>query len=151
MLEVEMKRLIISLVFLALIGSGLSLFAQAIPPEDSSEFFYVNMTVEKIYPTRLGYIVQYRIGVNQYGLIPLPVEWFSHAGAKAEVVTRPKGSDWPSLTVFYKNGELSHLRLYVHASRAHPTWGNVPLPLTTEVRDLFKDVTTVKIDYEHAF
>jgi len=142
-----MKKLIISLVFLALMVSGLPLFAQAIPPEDTSEFFYVNVSLDRIYPSRLGYILQYRKGVNQYGLIPLPIEWFAHAGAKAEVVTRPKGSDWPSLTVFYRNGELSHMRLYVHASRAHPTWGNVPLPLTAEIVDLFKDVTTVKIDF----
>jgi hypothetical protein len=105
------------------------------------------LSLEKVYPTRLGYILQYRKGVNELGFIPLPVDWFAHSAARAEIVTRPKGSDWPSLSIFYKNGELSHLRLYVHASRAHPTWGNVPLPLTAEIINLFKDVDTVKFEF----
>ena len=145
MLEVEMKKLIITLLFLTVLAAGISLFAQTIAPEHSSEFYYVNVHLEKVYPTRFGYILMYRKGVNDLGRVVVPNEWFTRAGSLSELITLPKGPSWPSLTVFYKDGEFSHLRLYVHSSRAHTTWGNVPL--NADVASLFENVETIHIEY----
>ena len=145
MLEVEMKKLIIALIFLAVTAIGSPLFAQPIAPEHSSDFYYVNVSLEKVYPTRFGYILVYRKGVNDLGRVAIPNEWFTHAGAKSELITLPKGKNWPTLTVFYRNGEFSHLRLYVHPSKAHETWGNVPLG--ADIAGLFENLDTIKIDF----
>ena len=145
MLEAEMKKFIITLLFLTVFAIGVPLFAQSIAPEHSSDYYYVNVHLEKIYPTRFGYLLMYRKGVNELGRVAVPNEWFTSAGSKSELITLPKGKNWPSVTIFYKNGEFSHLRLYVHPSRAHSTWGNVPL--NADVAGYFENVTTIQIEY----
>jgi hypothetical protein len=144
MLEVNMKKLVITAVFLAAIIIGSPLSAQQIPPEQSSDFYYVNVTLEKVYPTRLGYILVYRKGVNEVGRVGIPNEWFTFAGAKAELITLPRGKNWPSLTVYYKDGEFSHVRLYVHRERSHDTWGNVPLG--ANIAPYFQNKDTIELE-----
>ncbi|MDR2478828.1 MAG: hypothetical protein LBD48_05885, partial [Treponema sp.] len=122
-----MRKLIMAAGFWAVCAIGSPLFAQQISPEKSSEYFYENITLEKVYPSRLGYILQYRKGLNGIGRVYVPNEWFTAAASKAELITLPPGKNWPSMTVFYKEGEFSHLRLYVHRWKGHNTWGNVPL------------------------
>ena len=140
-----MKKLIVAAVFTAVFVLGSPLFAQKISPEKSSEYFYENVTLEKIYPSREGYILQYRKEVNGIGRVYIPNEWFTDAASKAELITLPRGKNWPSMTVFYKEGEFTHLRLYVHRWKGHQTWGNVPL--NVDVEPYFKDVSTVKLEF----
>ncbi|GHV94516.1 hypothetical protein AGMMS50293_08360 [Spirochaetia bacterium] len=140
-----MKKLIIGLVFLAALVFGSSLFAQQISPENSSDYYYVNVKIEKIYPSKLGYIIQYRKGANEMGRVAIPNEWFTFAGSKAELIKLPHGPNWPSLTVYYKEGEFSHVRLYIHWSKAHTTWGNVPQ--NVDVSEYFKDTENINIEY----
>ena len=112
-----MKKIIIAVIFLMLISP---VFAQ-----DTTPFYYVNVSVEKIYHTNLGYLVFYR---TQKGIetIGVPYRWFNDSAGKADIVNLPGGVNWPTMTVFYKDGEFSNLRLYVHRNRAHITWGSVP-------------------------
>ncbi|MDR2068943.1 MAG: hypothetical protein LBP71_03640, partial [Spirochaetaceae bacterium] len=42
-----------------------------------SEYYYVTVPVEKVYPYRKGYVVLYRKGVNQLARAYLPLEWFT--------------------------------------------------------------------------
>jgi hypothetical protein len=57
----------------------------------------------------------------------------------------PKGNDWPTMTVYYKEGEFSHVKLYIHRWRGHSTWGVVPMNVNIDHR--FKDVETLEIEY----
>ena len=139
-----MKKLIIAAVFVAIFTAGSPLFAQKIPAEQESDFYYVNVTLEKIFPYRKGYVVQYRKGINQIGRAYLPSEWFTNAAAKGEIINLPKGKEWPSLTIYYKDGEFSHVRLYVHPHQGHQTWGYIPQ--NVNIDDRF-DVETVQIEY----
>ena len=139
-----MKKLIIAVVFIAVATAGLPLFAQQIPNEQESEYYYVNVTLEKIYPYRKGYVVQYRKGINQVGRSYLPTEWFTSAAARGEIINLPRGKEWPSMTVYYKDGEFSHVRLYVHPHRGHQTWGYIPQ--NVNIDDRF-DIETINIDY----
>ena len=139
-----MKKIIIVLSFLAIVG--MPLFSQDISLENYSDYYYVNVRLEKVYPTRFGYILQYRKGVNNIGSVGVPNEWFTFSGAKAELVILNRGKDWPSMTVFYKDGEFSHLRLYVHPHKTHQTWGNVPL--SADVSGFFDDSQTFKLEFE---
>jgi hypothetical protein len=140
-----MKKLVIILIFLAALCIGMPAFAQTISEKNQSEYYYVNVPIEKVYPSSKGYIIQYRKGINELATVAIPNEWFTFAGGKAELIKLPKGKNWPTLTVFYKEGEFSHLRLYIHWSKAHETWGNIPLG--TDLSAHFTDADTLKIEY----
>jgi hypothetical protein len=140
-----MKKLVIILIFLAALCVGMPLFAQTVSEKNQSEYYYVNVPIEKIYPSSKGYIIQYRKGVNELARVAIPNEWFTFAASKAELIKLPKGKNWPTLTVFYKEGEFSHVRLYIHWSKAHETWGNIPLG--TDLSAYFNDNETIKIEY----
>ena len=121
-----MKKLIFAVVFIALFTLGSPVFAQRIPEEMESDLYYVNLTLDRIWPAREGYIVQYRKGFYRHGRAFLPFDWFTDVSGRGEIITLPRGRSWPSMSVFYVNGEFSHVRLYVHRLQTHRTWGNVP-------------------------
>ena len=121
-----MKRLVVAVVFAILIAAGSPVFAQNIPTGSESEFYYLRVSLEKIWPYRRGYVVQYRRGLYHTGRAYLPAEWFTNAASQGEIIILPAGTAWPSLTVYYRNGEFSHVRLYVHRMYTHQTWGVVP-------------------------
>jgi hypothetical protein len=140
-----MKKLVCAVVLALAFIAGSPLFAQKFSPGKESEYFYVNITIEKIYPYREGYVIQYRKGVNQMSRVYIPGAWFTDTASKGELITLPAGKGWPSLSVYYKNGEFSHVRLYVHRSRAHDTWGNIPQ--NVNIDDRFENIETVKLDF----
>ena len=115
-----MKKLLF-VVLLGLIFSMTQSFAQNTFEE--SDFYYITVPVERIWLYREGYIVAYQRG---FSLVRthIPIEWFTPAG-KADLIMQRSGSSWPHLTLFYENGQFSHLRLYVR-EHGHPTWGVVP-------------------------
>ena len=135
-----MKKLLFVLIIIAL---TLPVFAQS-NSRNEGDMYYINVPLEKVYETHTGYVVQYRKGINQIGTVGLPYEWFTEAGGRAEVMKLPRGKNWPSLTIFYKEGVFSHIRLYIHPSRAHITWGVVPTG--ADVSRHFMDAESFKID-----
>jgi len=159
-----MKKLIIALVLLAVLSP---LFAQN-NKEELPNLYYINVPVEKIYPSGKGYIIQYLKNTGIMGTVGIPNEWFIYskntggqpesgtaaaslqyvAAGKAEIVTLPSGRNWPTLTVFYKDGEFSHIRLYVHRDKSHSTWGNIPQGSdVSRYSRFFEDTETLKIEY----
>ena len=139
-----MKKLITAVIFAVLIAAGSPIFAQKIPEGKESEFYYVNVSLEKIWPYRAGYIVQYRKGLYQFGRAYLPSEWFTNTAGKGEIITLPKGNAWPSMTVYYKNGEFSHVRLYIHRWNSHQTWGSVPQNINIDSN--FDNIETIRLE-----
>jgi hypothetical protein len=135
-----MKKFMVVIIFLAL---TLPVFGQT--NTGTSDLYYFNVPVEKIYPSNQGYIIQYRKGVNSLGTIGIPNSWVSDAGGRAEIIKLPAGKNWPTMSVFYSNGEFSHVRLYVHKHRTHQTWGNVPMG--TDVSRYFQDVDSFRIEF----
>jgi hypothetical protein len=117
-----MKKLIIVLILMALV---LPVFAQNNSSADT-KMYYINIPVEKVYLSHEGYVIQYRKGVNQIATIGVPYAWFTDSASRAEIMYLQPGKDWPSLSVFYKEGEFSHVRLYLHRWKKHPTWSVVP-------------------------
>ncbi|MDR1278480.1 MAG: hypothetical protein LBK02_06995 [Treponema sp.] len=139
-----MKKILLAALFSLVFSFTAPLFAQQISEGHESEYFYVIVSIEKIYPYSKGYVIQYRKGVNQTARTYLPVEWFSEAAGKGELVTLPPGKNWPYLTVYYKAGEFSHVRLYIHRSKTHETWGNIPL--NVNIDDRFENIETIKLE-----
>jgi hypothetical protein len=141
-----MKKLIFILVLLAAVSP---VFAQQnYSSIDSPSVYYYNVPVERVYPSVQGYIVQYRKSGDldqQLGVIGLPLDWFRGAASKAELIILPPGANWPSMSIFYRDGEFSHVRLYVHRVKSHSTWGNIPLG--TDLSRFFPSQDTLVIEY----
>ncbi|MCL2802056.1 MAG: hypothetical protein FWD28_09895 [Treponema sp.] len=135
-----MKKLIIVLILLALITP---VFAQS-NSENQDRMYYINVPVERIFPTSTGYIIQYRSSTI-LSTVGIPNEWFSDSAGSAEIIRLPTGADWPTMSVFYRNGEFSHVRLYVHRVKSHWTWGSIPQG--TDVSRFFTDRDSFKINY----
>ena len=127
-----MKKLIIALVFAAAV---LPVYAQYESGENPNTY-YLNVTVEKIYPSNQGYIIQYR-GHTRLFTVGIPNAWFGLPSSRADIVRLPGGANWPSMSVFYSDGEFSHVRLYVHPDKGHITWGNIPMG--TDVSRFFNE------------
>ena len=138
-----MKKFIFLFICIAI---ALPVFAQpTISENNKSEFYYVNVWVEKVYPSNIGYIVMYRQGVNKIGTVGIPNEWFTDAAGRADLIALPGGKNWPSMTIFYKNGEFSHIRLYVHREKSHTTWGSVPM--AADLSRFFEDTDNFSIEF----
>ncbi|MCL2197136.1 MAG: hypothetical protein FWB77_05925 [Treponema sp.] len=136
-----MKKLVIVLLFIILVAP---VFSQVINNNDE-KFYCINVSVEKIYPSHDGYIVQYRAGSAHTVTIGIPNQWFTDAASSAELVKLPLASDWPTMSVFYKEGEFSHLRIYVHPAKSHWTWGSIPMG--TDVSRFFIDKESFKLKF----
>jgi len=132
--------------------SALPLFAQEpakaeaveIKPENKSAYYYVNVPIEKVYPHRLGYLISYRKGPAGLAQAYLPIKWFEKAGDKGELIRLEGGTQWPYLSVFYKDGKVSHVRLYVRREFGHQSWGS--LPSTAKIDDRF-DIEELKLEF----
>ena len=136
-----MKKLIIVLFFFALI-SPVFVLSEDI---DHPSWYYVNVPVERVIPTVFGYVVQYRSSSSVIATVGIPIDWFTDQASKAELryIYAPRG--WPTMSIFYSDGEFSHVRLYVHRSRSHQTWGYVPAG--TDVSRFFGDGETFNIQF----
>jgi hypothetical protein len=106
--------------------------------------YYINVSVEKIYPTNQGYVVLYRTQ-RGIGTIGIPNRWFVEAAGRADVVRLPRGASWPTMSIFYNDGEFSHVRLYVHSHKSHTTWGS--MPQGTNVSRFFPEEDTFDIQF----
>jgi len=140
-----MKKFVIAAVFTVFLVTGSLVFAQNIPKEYESEYYYKNVSLEKIYLYRSGYIVQYRRGMNSLDKAYLPMSWFSSSAGRGEIITLPSGKAWPSLTIYYKNGEFSHVRLYVHHVDSHQTWGVIPQNVNLD--SYFENVEDIRLKF----
>jgi len=117
-----MKRFIFAIIVLAAVSP---IFAQN-NSNEGSNMYYINVRVERIYPSNEGYIIQYQRSNTQLAIVGIPMEWFTDAAGRAELIQLPAGTNWPTMSVFYVDGEFSHVRLYVHRVKGHRTWGVVP-------------------------
>jgi len=137
-----MKKIIIVLFILAVISP---VFAQN-NSNNESNMYCINVDIEKIYPSSMGYIVQYqKKSSTGIGTVGIPNGWLTDAAGKAEYVKLPPGKNWPSMTVFFSNGEFSHVRLYVHRVKSHRTWGNIPMGM--DVSRHFKNPDSLEIEF----
>jgi len=108
-----MKRTAIALAILVVLALGLA-------AADSS-FYPVRVDVVKVYTHGDGVLVIHRKGTADIGQCFIPAGWFT-SGGKAELV-RGNDPSFPYMSIFYKDGKFSHLRLYVKADSRDSMWG----------------------------
>jgi hypothetical protein len=113
--------------------------------ENVSDLYYINVPLEKIYPSRLGYLVLFRKGNNALGRAYIPYEWFKFTVRKAEMVQIGDGPTWPCMSVFYKEGAFHSVRLYVAKRGSHITWGNIPSNVNLD--EHFQNVESIDLGF----
>jgi hypothetical protein len=143
--EDKMKKFSL-LVLLVLVSSlGFPLFGQEKRKYKESEFYYVSVPIERIFAYRSGYVIVYRKGINQMARTYIPEGWFTDTGGKAEEIALGSGKAWPHLTIYYKSGQFSHIRVYVRRERAHETWGVVPM--NVNIDEYFEGIEEIRLEF----
>ena len=136
------KRIFILCVLLLIAGQSIQLFS------DESEFFFKSVPIMKIYPHRLGYRILYARTNMEVGDFYVPLKWFQYTPGeggvgKGELVVGMEDS-YPYFSIFWKNGEFDHIRLYLKKDRRDPSWGD--LPSNVNIDDKF-DVDTLNLEF----
>jgi hypothetical protein len=113
-------------------------------------FYYVKVPIVKIYPYSKGYVVTYNVGTygTELDTAYIPASWFSIKEGKGAVVYLKADSVVPNITVYYRNGEFDHVKLYVRENRGDSSWGY--MPLQTNIDDRFENVTEISLRFSIA-
>lgn len=122
-----------------LFGLVIALMALVAAPlfAERPQHYVKTVFIERVYTHSLGYRVEYNRSNFRLGRVYIPYAWFAPAG-KAEIVFANSRSV-PYMNVVYRDGEFSHVRLYVHRNQGHPSW--VSLRDSEEVRQRFNTDT----------
>jgi len=111
------KRIIIlTIVFL----SALAISAQNF--ENESEYYAKTVPITKIYIHKEGYRVDYLRGGNLVDVFWAPLEWFRGSQRKGAIAFGT-GVAYPYASFFFKDGAVSHFRLYLVENMGHESWG----------------------------
>ena len=144
-----MKKTVCLFVCLGLFFVGAaSLSAQQGSGSKQSELYPVTIRVERVYPYRLGFVAAYKSGLKTvYAYIPN--EWFEKGDpekpAKAEKVLIGTGTEWPHLTIYYRNGKFERVKLFVRKDTRHESWGIISG--TTDIDSQFENIEELTIEY----
>jgi hypothetical protein len=141
------KKFVFFTTLLLILAGVIPLVAQQNNSSSSGKegIYALTVSLERVYPYRKGYVVKYRKGIGQVVDAYLPNEWFGGSGNKGDIVLMGPGTDWPHMTVFYKDGEFDHVRLYVRKERTHESWGDVPLHVNID--DRFENVESLTLEF----
>jgi hypothetical protein len=125
-----MKTRIALFLSVILIMVSVPLVAQEQQEAQGDEsLFCVTIPAHKIYLHPKGYVFLYRKSSTEVGRLFFPFEWFStdrpgrDSRLKGTLVTYNLNKAWPRVSIFYNNGEFSHIKLYVRLESAHNSWG----------------------------
>lgn len=132
-----MKKRAASLMVLFMILCGTFLYAEV----TTSEFYPKTMAINRVYPNKDGYRVDYIKSNRTLGTFYCPTEWFQKAAGYGEIVYG-EGSQYPYATFYYKDGKIDHFRLYLVSNFNDISWG----VFREEAGDKF-NVSDLTIDY----
>lgn len=124
--EDPLKRrvlLLTLLIFILLAG-----FAHA----QQSEYYVKSVPIAKVYMHSLGYRIVYQKADLNFAVFYVPESWFDlpedrNDSPKAELVMA-RNSAYPYFSIFWENGEFSHIRLYLQRDLNHITYGDLENP-----------------------
>lgn len=115
------KQLVIVIAVLLLTLFTLSAVA------DESEFFFKSLPITRVYAHRDGYRIIYRRTNMELADMYVPVKWFQYepgAGSRGKGdLVMEEDPAFPYFSIFWKNGEFSHVRLYLRKDKNHMSWG----------------------------
>ena len=132
-----MKKTI--LVFLILLFAAGAVFAEA----TDSPYYVRTVSITKVYPHEDGYKIVYRNSKLQYSAFYVPIEWFGGGATKGELIYGDSQA-FPYFSVFWKDGEFHHIRLYLTKNRLDLSWGD--LDPTVDISAKFEGVESIKLE-----
>ena len=114
------------------IATALLLLFAAAAVAETSEYFYKTIPITKVYPHRDGFRIVYRRSNMELSVLYVPDDWFQFTPGegqrgKGELVIA-KNPSYPYMSIFWKNGEFSHIRLYLHENKQDISWGDLDNP-----------------------
>lgn len=114
-----MKRTVMLVALVLLIVGVFTVSAQ----EQDPKLYVKTVSIMKILNHALGYKVLYLKSSMEVGEFYVPHSWFK-AGGKAELVLG-NGPAFPYFSVFYRDGEFDHIKLYAAENIRHLSWGRL--------------------------
>ena len=133
-----MKRTVILFALIFLVLGVFSLNAQ----EQDPKLYVKTVGIMKILNHALGYKVLYLKSTMEVGEFYVPHSWFK-AGGKAALVLG-NGPAFPYFSVFYREGEFDHIKIYAAENIRHLSWGR----LKRQVGDSSKfEVETLDLEF----
>jgi hypothetical protein len=133
-----MKRTVMLVTLVLLVLGVFAVNAQ----EQDPKLYVKTVSIMKILNHALGYKVLYLKSTMEVGEFYVPHSWFK-AGGKAELVLG-NGPAFPYFSVFYRDGEFDHIKLYAAENIRHLSWGR----LKRQVGDSSKfEVETLDLEF----
>ena len=114
-----MKRTVMLVALVLLILGVFAVNAQ----EQDPKLYVKTVSIMKILNHALGYKVLYLKSSMEVGEFYVPHSWFK-AGGKAELVLGDTPA-FPYFSVFYRDGEFDHIKIYAAENIRHLSWGRL--------------------------
>jgi hypothetical protein len=113
----------------------------------SDERVYVKtFPLFKILAHELGYKIFYTKKGTDVGTAFIPFAWFTRAIDIAQV-TWGDDTSYPYCAVYYVNGKLDHITLYLQENMEHFSWGILNKTATEVKAEYNQDPASFKIEY----
>jgi hypothetical protein len=133
-----MKRTVMLIALLFLILGVFAVNAQ----EQDPKLYVKTVAIMKILNHALGYKVLYLKSSMEVGEFYVPHSWFK-AGGKAQLILGDTPA-FPYFSVFYKDGEFDHIKIYAQENIQHLSWGR----LKRQVGDSSKfEIETLDLEF----
>ena len=115
-----MKKAIIFILLFTICSTALVMGQE----KERDHLYAKTLLISKIYLHRDGYKILYQKSDMNFATVYVPMSWFSGADSKAEI-TMANDRSYPYFSVFYRNGEFDHIRIYAKNNLNDATWGSL--------------------------
>lgn len=111
-----------AIMMILVIISSFMLSSQA-----KSPYYTRSVIITRVYPHKLGYKVLYMTNELKNKSIYLPKTIFSDSNDGSDIILGLDKS-YPYMQIFWKNGEFSHVKLFLKSDFNDITWGSFNNP-----------------------
>ncbi len=124
------RRIFVMSFLLTVLGTALIWAQNSEPPagqatQSSVDYFAKTISINKVYPTKYGYVVAYADSKLQYQELYLPMSWFNKAGGMGQIFYGSEKS-YPYMNIFWRDGKFDHIALFLFPNYSDPSWGMLP-------------------------
>lgn len=124
-----MKKILVTIFLIGLIIPS-ALSAQAVVDtwkgtELESDFYTVQLMIYRVSTHPMGYRVEYYKPNGDLFSVYCPLEWFEQGQTGPAQVVWGEGTQYPYMSLYYKDGKIHHFRLYLIDNQYHTSWGTL--------------------------
>jgi len=119
-----LKKCIFIVTILVVMIAGISVAQEEQQEDGESPYFVHTVYLNQVFRHRLGFKVTYTAENLDFKQLYIPSSWFTEAGGKGEII-RIASKSVPYMQVYFREGEFSHVRLFVHSNPSHISWGRL--------------------------